>query len=91
MSGRAHGVTPMQGSSFYPTRNFATLGMFVTPSLGWLPRTGSGHFCLTPHVAMRIGLSLHPSRTGAWRAVSEDPSRIVSMGLVRCLPATFMS
>ena len=36
--------------------------------------TWSGHFCLTPHVAMRIGL-YHPllSHQGAWRIVSEDP------------------
>src|SRR5437016_5327402 len=42
----------------YPTRNFATLGSFVTPHSrsGW-----PGHFCLTPHVAMRLGLYLHRS------------------------------
>ena len=32
MSGCAHGVTSMQGSFIYPTRNFATLGTFVTPT-----------------------------------------------------------
>ena len=33
----------------------------------------SGHFCLTPHVAVRIGLS-HHAKTRAWRTVSEDPA-----------------
>ena len=34
MSGCAHGVTPVQGSLFYPTRNFATLGMLLLRSNG---------------------------------------------------------
>jgi hypothetical protein len=59
MSGRAHGVTSVQGSVIYPTRNFATLGILVTPPLDDIEVVGPGHFCLTPHVAMRIGLSLH--------------------------------
>jgi hypothetical protein len=58
----------------YPTRNFATLGSLVT-SLQCEER--SGHFCLTPHVAMGLGLYLHrlSAVAGAWRAVSEDPFR----------------
>jgi hypothetical protein len=79
MSGCAHEVTFVWGSCVYPTRNFATLGILVTPpwpaAMAW-----PGHFCLTPHVAMRIGLSLRRSWTliGAWRAVSEDPAVAVS-------------
>jgi hypothetical protein len=57
MSGCAHGVTSVWGSCVYPTRNFATLGILVTPP--WRDATTwPGHFCLTPHVAMRIGLYL---------------------------------
>jgi hypothetical protein len=49
----------------YPTRNFATLGTFVTTQK---PRSHFrfealerlGHFCLAPHVAMRVGLYLRP-------------------------------
>jgi hypothetical protein len=41
-----------------------------------------GHFCLAPHVAMRVGLYLHLCRLspvrGALRAVSEDPAEAVS-------------
>jgi len=29
------GITPLAGSSIYPTRNFATLGVVVTPNLGF--------------------------------------------------------
>ena len=47
-------------------------------SSAWTDRIerGQSHFCLTPHVAMRIGL-YHPllSHQGAWRIVSEDPCR----------------
>ena len=82
MSGCAHGVTPVQGSLFYPTRNFATLGIVVTPQIAGCDFARSGHFCLTPHVAMRIGLYLRSSAMtyadGAWRAVSEDPTEVVS-------------
>jgi hypothetical protein len=57
MSGCAHGVASVWGSCVYPTRNFATLGILVTPP--WRDAmTWPGHFCLTPHVAMRIGLYL---------------------------------
>ena len=60
MSGLSHGVAPVQGKLFaYPTRNFATLGTVVTPSFDWMPKRWSGHFCLTPHVAMGVGLYHH--------------------------------
>ena len=79
MSGCAHEVTFVWGSCVYPTRNFATLGILVTTP--WRDATTwSGHFCLTPHVAMGIGLSLRRSWTsiGAQHAVSEDPAFTVS-------------
>ena len=45
-----------------------------------------GHFCLAPHVAMRVGLYLHPRpaqlEVGASRAVSEDPANICSFLLI---------
>jgi hypothetical protein len=53
-----------------------------------------GHFCLAPHVAMRVGLYLHLGRLsparGALRAVSEDPARTCSSVRARCLPLAFM-
>src|SRR5690349_14253731 len=33
---------------------------------------GAGHFCRPLHVAMQLGLYLHPPGAGAWRTVSED-------------------
>jgi hypothetical protein len=63
MSGFAHGVTPVWGKrSTYPTRNFATLGTSVTSDrrrTKAFDRRG-GHFCRPPHVAMGVGLYLHP-------------------------------
>jgi hypothetical protein len=58
MSGFARGVTSTWGNLTYPTRNFATLGTFVTPPDDWLPQEWPGHFCLALHVAMQVGLSL---------------------------------
>jgi hypothetical protein len=53
-----------------------------------------GHFCLAPHVAMRVGLYLHPrpalASWGASRAVSEDPASTCSNVRARCLPLAFM-
>jgi hypothetical protein len=77
----------------------STLGTFVTTQR--LAVTSSpfiserpGHFCLAPHVAMRVGLYLHPCRLspvrGALRAVSEDPARTCSSVRARCLPLAFM-
>ena len=40
MSGLSHEVTLMQGSLIYPTRNFATLGIVVTPQCSWLLQRG---------------------------------------------------
>jgi len=64
-----------------------TLGRFVTHSL---EESGPSHFCLAPHVAMRLGLYLHRWAGGAWRAVSEDPANTSLRLRVRCLPAKFM-
>src|SRR5262249_35286343 len=73
-------VTPFMQVGTYPTRNFATLG----PSkllLDRLASIGSGHFCLTLHVAMQIGLYHHAvlsteySVLCVWRIVSEDIKR----------------
>ena len=79
----------------YPTRNFATLGILVTPfPMSVAPDGAQGtwpdHFCLAPHVAMRIGLYLcrYPS-SGTSRVVSEDP-KISSIGRLRCLPLAFI-
>ena len=76
MSGCAHGVTPMQGSFIYPTRNFATLGIFVTRTHG----TELEVRAFLPDSPCRHGDRTVPSlrtkwreHTGAWRAVSEDP------------------
>ena len=57
-------------------------------------RAWSGHFCLTPHVAIRIGLSHHTRAAfarGAWRTVSEDPAKIWSIVRLRCLPFAFIA
>jgi hypothetical protein len=40
MSGCAHGVASVWGRYVYPTRNFATLGILVTPHFGWMPKRG---------------------------------------------------
>jgi hypothetical protein len=63
MSGFAHGVAPVRGKFVtYPTRNFATLGTFVTTTRltrtrGEIEQRG-GHFCRPPHIAMGVGLYL---------------------------------
>jgi hypothetical protein len=72
---------PRAGQFTYPTRNFATLGTLVTPaSLDAMP--WPDHFCLAPHVAMRVGLYLRLIELtlleDARRAVSEDPAIAVS-------------
>ena len=85
----------------YPTRNFATLGTFVTTQMHSQPYRFEalerlGHFCLAPHVAMRVGLYLHPqdyqydlwvncdlSLGGAPRTVSEDPAMRSFLLIVR--------
>jgi hypothetical protein len=77
----------------------STLGTFVTTQdddtncLSYhLERPG--HFCLAPHVAMRVGLYLHPQSAlageGALRAVSEDPARTCSSVRARCFPWAFI-
>src|SRR5271163_924251 len=35
---------------------------------------GTGHFCRFLHVAMQVGLYLHPTFVGVWHIVSEDSS-----------------
>src|SRR5213075_2565755 len=84
-------VTPFVQVGTYPTRNFATLGILVTPQYSTLLMAGPGHFCLTPYVAIRIGLYLHRASARAWRAVSEDPARISSMLRLLCFPFAFIA
>ena len=95
MSGSAHTVTPCAGQFTYPTRNFATLGTSVTSANGRLPSARSGHFCLTPHVAMRIGLYLHENEAGVACVAPgvqslRIPSRISSHGAAPLLARTFI-
>ena len=52
----------------YPTRNFATLGTFVTPH-GWL---GRFLFRLALRVATEVGPYLHLLAGGVQRMASED-------------------
>ncbi len=56
MSGSSHGIAPVQGNNS-PDKEFRYLRHSC-----YSPHhcDGPGHFCLTPHVAMRIGLSHHP-------------------------------
>jgi hypothetical protein len=64
-------IALLEGSSIYPTRNFATLGILVTPHIvvsgqvisAWLPMSPWGSDCI--FTAGRAG--------GTSRAVSEDP------------------
>jgi hypothetical protein len=44
--------------------------------------TGSGHFCLTPHVAMRIGLYLHPDGTALLPRVPSVQSLRIPLGFL---------
>jgi predicted exporter len=60
MSGVFHVGSLPQGATIHPTRNFATLGTFVTPNSFFTVRR-PGHFCLALHVAMQVGLYLHRS------------------------------
>jgi hypothetical protein len=77
MSGCAHGVASVQGNVTYPTRNFATLGIVVTPS----PLSSDVARSFLPDSPCRHGdrtvSSLPQGRCSerAWRAVSEDPAR----------------
>ena len=77
-------MLPSEGAVLLHVQEPSTLGIVVTTG----PRgRRPGHFCLDPHVAMRIGLYLHrPSLSGASRAVSEDPRMISSMARLRCFP-----
>jgi hypothetical protein len=81
MSGCAHGVTPVQGSLFYPTRNFATLGMLL---LRQRPMAAGEVRSFLPDSSCRHEDRTVPSQFNmafvecAWRAVSEDPAFTVS-------------
>ena len=88
-------------------RGIPTLGTLVTTQELHTDTAGASaferpdHFCLAPHVAMGVGLYLHPGTlysSGNWsdreprapRAVSEDPASISAMLLERCSPLAFM-
>ena len=43
------------------------------------------HFCLPLHVAMKVGLYLHPSFDGAWRLVSEGSPMFIEVFPADCL------
>ena len=58
----------------YPTRNFAQCCYSPRSKR---ERRGAGHFCLPLHVAMQLGLSLHPLVVDARRIVSEDSRKRV--------------
>jgi hypothetical protein len=49
----------MRGKSYLPDKEFRYLRHSCYSSLGRVPNEGPGHFCLTPHVAIGIGLSLY--------------------------------
>ena len=88
----------MRGAAPIALYGNSTLGTFVTTH--WTlehpsdPNERLDHFCLAPHVAMRVGLylllvpELNPTR--APRTVSEDPASTCSIFLDRCLPLAFM-
>ena len=100
MSGCAHEVTLMQGSLFYPTRNFATLGIVVTRCSSisrvtdsqWVRSFLPDSACR--HTDRTVSSPAHSDGVrcmGAWRAVSEDPIRISSRERARCLPDAFIA
>ena len=66
----------MRGKSYLPDKEFRYLRHSCYSSPDMLSGKRPGHFCLTPYVAIGIGLYLYPlvayQRT-TWRAVSEDP------------------
>jgi hypothetical protein len=76
-------------SSSYPTRNFATLGMFVTPQhfAEWLGRFGSAQLSMSPWRSDH--LFTHHRVSGVWplRILSIRASRLSR----RCLPFMFIA
>ncbi len=66
MSGFAHGITPVWGN-YSPDKEFRYLRHVCYSRLDLnQPIRGSGHFCLTLHVAMQIGLYLPPLIGNEW-------------------------